>query len=171
TPTDIGPLLSPAPMGGGPSGSGPSGWGPAGPGTAPPRPSNDNPTAPESRTPGGGAAFRPGVAEPAAAWAPAASGAEPASGSDAPGVGSSGGADAGSGGAAPGRPAAVIGQEAEASRKAFHQAAAGSPGGPPKPAGRAAVLQAFFIANAGRGLLPAGETSGVLSPNLRSEES
>ena len=165
------PPSGPAPMGGGPSGSGPSGWGSAGPRPAPPRPSNDNPTAPGARSPGGSAASRPGVAEPAAAWAPAATGAEAAPGSDAPGVGSSGGADAGPRGAAPGRPAAVIGQEAEAARKAFHRAAAGSQGVAPKPAGRAAALQAFFVANAGRGLLPAGETSGVLSPNLRSEES
>ena len=33
-----------------------------------------------------------------------------------------------------------------------------------------AALQAFFIANAGRGLLPSSETSGVLSPNLKTEE-
>lgn len=165
------PPSGPAPMGGGPSGSGPSGWAPAGPRPAPPRPSNDNPTAAGSRSAGGGAASGPGVAEPAAAWTPAAPGVESAPGSDAPGVGSSGGADAGPGGAAPGRPAAVIGQEAEAARKAFHRAAPGSQGVAPKPAGRAAALQAFFVANAGRGLLPAGETSGVLSPNLRSEES
>jgi len=65
----------------------------------------------------------------------------------------------------------VVGREAEAARKAFHRAAAGSSSVPTKPAGRAAALQAFFVANAGRGLLPAGETSGVLSPNLRTEES
>ena len=28
----------------------------------------------------------------------------------------------------------------------------------------------LFIANAGRGLLPSSETSGVLSPNLKTEE-
>ncbi len=58
------------------------------------------------------------------------------------------------------------------------------PGGPATPGGndgqgsggrlanprRNAALQAFFTANAGRSLLPAGETSGTLAPNLKSEE-
>jgi type IV secretion system protein TrbL len=48
--------------------------------------------------------------------------------------------------------------------------AAGGPGGARAAAGRSQALQAFFIANTGRGLLPAGETSGVLSPNLKTEE-
>ncbi|AQR63616.1 P-type conjugative transfer protein TrbL [Brevundimonas sp. LM2] len=38
------------------------------------------------------------------------------------------------------------------------------------PASRSAALQAFFVANSGRGLMPAGETSGSLSPSIRSEE-
>ena len=37
-------------------------------------------------------------------------------------------------------------------------------------AGRSAALQTFFIANSGRGLMPAGETSGALSPRIRPEE-
>ena len=37
--------------------------------------------------------------------------------------------------------------------------------------GRSAALQAFFVANSGRALMPAGETSGSLSPSIRSEES
>jgi type IV secretion system protein TrbL len=37
-------------------------------------------------------------------------------------------------------------------------------------AARPAALQAFFVANAGRGLLPSGESSGVVSPSLKSEE-
>lgn len=141
------------PTGGGPSGSGGPGRGPSSSRPAPPQSSNDNPATSGPRF-SGAAAARPGVAEPGA-----------------PGAGSFDGADAGAGDRAPGRPAAVIGREAEAARKAFHRAAAASPGGPPKPAGRAAALQAFFVANAGRGLLPAGETSGVLSPHLKPEES
>ena len=39
------------------------------------------------------------------------------------------------------------------------------------PSGRSAALQAFFVANSGRGLMPAGETSGALSPRIRPEES
>jgi len=75
-------------------------------------------------------------------------------------------------GAKPGRPAEKVTAEAQAARSDFHRAAArsGAAGGA-KPHGRAQALQAFFVANAGRGLMPAGETSGVLSPNLRTEES
>lgn len=36
--------------------------------------------------------------------------------------------------------------------------------------GRSAALQAFFIANSGRALMPAGENSGVLKPSIRSED-
>ncbi len=39
------------------------------------------------------------------------------------------------------------------------------------PSGRSAALQAFVLANSGRGLMPAGETSGSLSPSIRPEES
>jgi type IV secretion system protein TrbL len=35
---------------------------------------------------------------------------------------------------------------------------------------RSAALQAFFVANAGRSLLPGGETSGSISPQLKPEE-
>ena len=76
------------------------------------------------------------------------------------------------GAAAPGRPAGKIAAEAQTARADFHRAAAGSAGsGGARPPARAQALQAFFVANAGRGLMPAGETSGVLSPNLRTEES
>ena len=65
----------------------------------------------------------------------------------------------------------VRAREMEAARADFQRAAAGSGSASrPRPAGRAAALQAFFVANAGRGLMPSGETSGVLSPNLRTEE-
>jgi len=39
-----------------------------------------------------------------------------------------------------------------------------------RAAGRSAALQAFFIANAGRGLMPAGENSGALKPAVGSED-
>jgi type IV secretion system protein TrbL len=35
---------------------------------------------------------------------------------------------------------------------------------------RSAAFQAFFVANAGRGLLPAAESSGAVQPNLKPEE-
>lgn len=38
------------------------------------------------------------------------------------------------------------------------------------PAGRSAALQAFFIANSGRALMPAGENSGALKPTVRPED-
>jgi len=144
--------------GGGPSGSGPSG-------PASQRPSNDNPT-PSGRRGADGQGT--GVAEPAQAWAAqsATAEAEPVSSQS----GGPGGLAAGPVDAAPGRPSSTIGREAEAARRAFHRAAPGGFSVAPRPAGRAAALQAFFVANAGRGLLPAGETSGVLSPNLRTED-
>ena len=40
----------------------------------------------------------------------------------------------------------------------------------PPPAGRSAALQAFFIANSGRGLMPAGESSGALMPTVKPED-
>ena len=137
-------------------GSGPSGSGPAG--SASPRLSNVH-----SAGRGGAAGQGSGVAEPAPVWTAAPG---PASG-HAGGTGASA-ADAGEGAA--GRSSSTIGREAEAARRAFHRAAAGGSSTAPRPAGRAAALQAFFVANAGRGLLPAGETSGVLSPNLRTED-
>ena len=75
------------------------------------------------------------------------------------------------GGAGPGRKPETIARETEAARKDFHRAAAG--GDVPargRATGRSAALQAFFVANAGRGLMPSGETSGVLSPSLKTEE-
>lgn len=154
------PPSSPGPASprGGPSGSGPSGG-------ASLRPSNDNPV-PAGRRDGGGR--NAGVAEPRPAWAvetPAAE-SEPASGA-AHDVGGSGGGGAD---AAAARAPETIAREAETARRAFHRAAAGGVAGAPRPAGRAAALQAFFVANAGRGLLPAGESSGVVSPTLRTED-
>jgi len=141
---------------------------------SPPKPSNDNPSPSGPRRPSGGAMSAPssapgGLSEPAVAWQPrqafgTASG--EASGTSAPANDGVGGA------AAPDRPAGKIAAEAQTARADFHRAAAGSAGsGGARPPARAQALQAFFVANAGRGLMPAGETSGVLSPNLRTEES
>ena len=74
-------------------------------------------------------------------------------------------------GATAGRSAGTIAAEAHAARSDFHRAASRPAAAAGKPPERSAALQAFFVANAGRGLLPSGETSGVLSPNLKTEES
>jgi type IV secretion system protein TrbL len=36
--------------------------------------------------------------------------------------------------------------------------------------GRSAALQAFFLANSGRSLMPAGESSGTLKPTVKPED-
>jgi len=75
------------------------------------------------------------------------------------------------GGQRPGCKPEVIAREAEAARRDFHRAAgSGDVTAGARPQGRSAALQAFFVANAGRGLMPSGETSGVLSPSLKTEE-
>lgn len=82
-----------------------------------------------------------------------------------------GGLSGSAAGSGPGRKPGIIAREAEAARRDFHHAAAGSDApGIARPQGRAAALQAFFVANAGRGLMPSGETSGVLSPSFKTEE-
>jgi type IV secretion system protein TrbL len=130
--------------------------GPSGP-PSPPRPfSNGGPTPGGPRPSGGGGRAAGGVPDAkAASGSPAGDEADEALGR------------------APGRPAAVIDREAEAARRDFHWAAGGGGGTGPdaaRPPARSAALQAFFVANAGRGLLPAGEGSGALSPNLKTEE-
>lgn len=119
-----------------------------------------------SSSPGAG-----GVNEPAAAWRPqAAPDASAASGTAAEATPTPSGP--GPSKAGPGRSPGTIAAEADAARVDFHRAAsrpATAAGASPR--GRSAALQAFFVANTGRGLLPAGETSGVLSPNLKTEES
>ena len=75
------------------------------------------------------------------------------------------------GGAGPRRKPETIARETEAARKDFHRAASGGDDqARGSRQGRSAALQAFFVANAGRGLMPSGETSGVLSPSLKTEE-
>ncbi|MBJ7320359.1 MAG: hypothetical protein JHC96_16350 [Brevundimonas sp.] len=108
-----------------------------------------------------------GVAEPARAWTPRSV----EDGAGTPIVDAAGAAPPSGGGPQGGaRPASPVAREAEAARRDFHRAAGGQGGGSGRPPARTAALQAFFVANAGRGLMPAGETSGVLSPNLKSEE-
>jgi type IV secretion system protein TrbL len=69
-----------------------------------------------------------------------------------------------------GRDPQQIALEAEAARRDFHRAAGATDAATSEHQKRSAALQAFFLANAGRGLLPAGETSGTISPQLKSEE-
>ncbi|MBB5745731.1 P-type conjugative transfer protein TrbL [Brevundimonas variabilis] len=158
-----GPARAAAGAGSGRSPSPPSSPGP----NAPPRPSNDNPAPMGPRGPMSGAGARQspsgaeGVGEAAVAWTP-----EPTLGSGT--VASTGGASAS--GERSARSPGVIAAEAKAARSNFHRAADGSSAVARSPQGRSAALQAFFVANAGRGLLPAGETSGSLSPNLKAED-
>ncbi|MBW8304650.1 MAG: P-type conjugative transfer protein TrbL, partial [Brevundimonas sp.] len=146
-------------------------------GPSTPKPSNDNPP-PSSpgRASGGAMATTPpsgprGVNEPAAAWRPqTASDAGATSETVAEATPTPGGPDTPKD--ATGRSPGTIAAEARAARADFHRAAsrpATAAGAGPR--GRSAALQAFFVANTGRGLMPAGETSGVLSPNLKTEES
>ena len=94
------------------------------------------------------------MAEPAAAWRadPPAPAAQPAAGGGP-------------------RNAERIDAEARKAEADFRSAAGKTePGRSTAAARRSAALQTFFVANAGRSLLPAGETSGAVSPQLKSEE-
>ncbi|MGV9009938.1 P-type conjugative transfer protein TrbL [Brevundimonas sp.] len=150
----------------------------------PPRPSNDNPAPRATRKPSGsggatakgtGSGMRetaqPYRAETAKASRPVSGGMKATSsgGSEDNGSGSAAGGGSGS----PSRPPEKIAAETERARQDFHRAAARTPSDPDagRASGRSGALQAFFAANAGRSLLPAGETSGVLSPSLKTEES
>ncbi|MBL8771166.1 MAG: P-type conjugative transfer protein TrbL [Phenylobacterium sp.] len=131
---------------------------PNAPGSGPPRPSNDNP--PRGPGPGlGGGRTPPGMGESAARRTPQGSGSSPPS--DAP-------RDEG----VPPAPSAATAGEGEAARRDFHRAleAERRPAVRPARSGRAAALQAFFVANAGRALLPGNESSGALAPQLKDEE-
>lgn len=110
-----------------------------------------------------------GVSEPAPSWRPQATpGAEAADGTATESTSPSG--QEGVVPRSPGRSPGKIAAEAQGARTDFHRAASRTGAGAKAP-GRSAALQAFFVANAGRGLLPSGENSGVLSPNLKTEES
>ncbi|MFA4951950.1 P-type conjugative transfer protein TrbL [Brevundimonas sp.] len=67
-------------------------------------------------------------------------------------------------------PAATVAAEKETACQDFHKAAARPGETTTRGAGQSSALRAFFVANAGRGLLPSSETSGVLNPSLRTEE-
>lgn len=75
------------------------------------------------------------------------------------------------------RDPADIARESRAAAEDFHKAAnepaqsegTGAEERGRREQGRSAALQAYFVANAGRSLLPSGETTGTLSPNLKSE--
>ena len=139
----------------------------------PARASNDNPSPSGPKSAPGGA----GVGEARRAWSPVAGPQGEPSSATEPGPASKSGKDMAGGipgttdGPGPGRKPETIAREAEAARRDFHRAAAG--GDVPawgRAPDRSAALQAFFVANAGRGLMPSGETSGVLSPSLKTEE-
>jgi type IV secretion system protein TrbL len=130
-----------------------------------PVPSNDNPK-PRG---GGGAAQRATAASGSSgvsklATSPGKS-PQPTSG---PGKGSPA---KGSGSGTGTRPAATVAAETETARRDFHKAAARPGDTAPRGTGQSSALRAFFVANAGRSLLPSSETSGVLNPNVKTEES
>jgi type IV secretion system protein TrbL len=133
-----------------------------------PSPSNDNPPRGSGSAGGAAAARTPGTAEAGTAWPgpPAGAAAQPE-------------ATTGSEGQRPaeleaspahGRDPQRIAREAEAARRDFHRAAGAADAPASQRQRRSAALQTFFLANSGRGLLPAGETSGTMSPQLKSEE-
>ena len=159
------PPSSPSPSGPSSPSTSSSGGGRSGPGRA----SNADPE------PSGPKPAPDGVREARRAWTP-----DPGAEGEAPPVAgpiggsrpAMGGTAEASGGPRPGRKPEVIARESEAARRDFHKAAGGGvvPTEGARPQGRSAALQAFFVANAGRGLMPSGETSGVLSPSLKTEE-
>ncbi len=171
--------FSPSPPSGRPGGSG--GAATPSPGAAPARPSSE-PTPPAATGFGeeGASAFGPirRSQEAAALMAdggPApdrdgSSSPAPADPADAPAPSHLHGSYAGGPGP---RAAETLARESAQARSDFHRTA-GRAASAPTPSGRpitrSQALQAFFLANTGRGLLPAGENSGVLSPNLKTEE-
>jgi type IV secretion system protein TrbL len=157
------PSSPPSPLPSSPR-SGPSSSAPPRAGGAAPA-SNDNPSPSGLPVSTGGGA----VSKPQRAWAPEPI---PQEGSASSPEKDQTGGDAGStGGAGPQRKPETLAREAEAARRDFHRAAAGDEAPAKiKPQHRSAALQAFFVANAGRGLMPSGETSGVLLPSLKTEE-
>jgi type IV secretion system protein TrbL len=72
------------------------------------------------------------------------------------------------------RTASRIAVETRRARADFHRALDAEPedahATQARAARRSAALQAFFVANAGRSLLPAAENSGAVSPNLKPDE-
>lgn len=142
------------PSGGGPSSGGaPSGGGPRpspgpGPGSGPAGRTRDPAPSGGDAAPSSGAAAAPSSPAPAPSEAP-----PPPPDSSGP-------------------PPGKAGRQAESrSRPSLSEdppLGGGAKGG--RAAGRSAALQAFFIANSGRALMPAGENSGALKPTVRSED-
>jgi len=130
-----------------------------------PSPSNDNPPRGSGPAGGGAAAGRgPGAAEAERAGSGPPARPERAAGSEDP---------------SPAGPETTpvaerdlrrIASETAAARRDFQRAAGAADAPASQRQRRNAALQTFFLANAGRGLLPAGETSGTISPQLKSEE-
>ncbi|MGQ2970939.1 P-type conjugative transfer protein TrbL [Brevundimonas mediterranea] len=138
------------PNGGGPS----SGGGSSGPKPPPSSPSGFGASV-GGRSPSSAPAASASspLTEPSTSSAPASAGETPSAKS-----GSANPPSPASSGPGAGRPYPPLPQDAPASTAR-------------SPSGRSAALQAFFVANSGRGLMPAGETSGALSPRIRPEES
>ncbi|WP_313045344.1 type IV secretion system protein [Brevundimonas sp.] len=154
----------------GASASGRSGGAPSSTGRPPAGPPPSSPSSPPSSLPGspssGSSARGPTDAESPRA---------PAREDGGVGGGKAAGTSAESGPDGPARPDEAwtpkARREAEAARADFHRALSGETGRPGgRAAGRSRALQAFFVANAGRGLVPSSENSGALSPRLRTEE-
>ncbi len=127
---------------------------------APPPPKPSAPVGPPPGRGGGGASGADAPsAVPEAVRGPAAVRGAFVAGEGSPAAGAAGAADP------------AIARETMAAERAFQAAVrARPPATVSRAQRRGSALQAFFIANAGRGLLPGNETSGALSPHLRDEE-
>lgn len=140
--------------GGGPSSGGaPSGGGP--------RPS-------PGPGPGSGPAGRTRDPAPSAGDAAPTSGAAAAPSSPTPAPSEAPPPQPDSSGAPPGKAGSQAETRSRPSLSEDRPLGGGAKGG--RAAGRSAALQAFFIANSGRALMPAGENSGALKPTVRSED-
>lgn len=155
-----------------PAGRAPPGASPGGPppsaGPAPRGPGSSGSGGGGAPSPGGAPGLDGGTVRPTARSTPAS----PDASSPAPSEATpSAPADPATDGATP-RPSETLAKESDAARRDFHRAAQDRDHGPQaRPrSGRGAALQAFFVANAGRALLPGNETSGAISPQLRDEE-
>lgn len=142
------------PSGGGPSSGGaPAGGGPRpspgpGPGSGPAGRTRDPAHSAGDAAPTSGAAAAPSSPTPAPSEAP-----PPQPGSSGP---------------SPGKAGPQAETRSRPSLSEDRPLGGGAKGG--RAAGRSAALQAFFIANSGRALMPAGENSGALKPTVRSED-
>lgn len=123
--------------------------------SAPPRPPPSAPPPSTPPTPGPSPSSRPGpgsgpTTRPGSGPPPAPAPGEPS--------------------AAPARPPRQIEQEAAKARSEFEAAVRRRPAPGAEKGRQARALQAFFAANAARSLLPGSETSGTLSPQLKTRE-